>query len=712
MKSVCIGNELVDFYMSYDDGHPMSMSRVVIHREAGGRKTEEQCIAFPHHIPMVEIMAAGRGVGHWITSTRLVQTSLGASLRVASFDKHANDTGTYLDIHMESSMYSIAADLHLMLPDHTRTLRLNVDVVNLADDDLVLESVVPFSCSLGTTLANARTDFASWSVYECVNECIGEGRWSNTPVRKLCPALHPELSNRDPQGCHAVISEGTFSTGTSSPVGALVSNRLNIAWAFQIENNGGWRWEFGEDRIDGYFALSGPTWRNNNWSRSLANGEKFASVPVAVSIGDDFHDAMGSLTEYRRAVRRGMGRESHPKIIFNDYMNTINGDPTTDKLLPLIDQAAELGVEIFCVDCGWYDDSGDWWPSVGEWTPSKTRFPNGLKEVIDRIKSHGMTAGLWMEPESVGVDSPVAEQLPDEAFFLHDGKRLIEQQRLMLDYRNPMVIERMNRVVDGLINEYGVGYFKFDFNIRPGSGTTYDADSPGDGLLEHGRAYLRWVEGLYERHPNLILENCSAGGGRTDFAQASHFQLLSTSDQQDYRLYPVISTAAPMTMLPEQAGNWAYPERHMDPERFAFSLINTMVGHYFLSGYVNTFSDWQNAMIRESIDVYRHDITPHIVRAMPFWPLGMPAWDSKVVSFGLKDKNTVIVAVWGRLADSSPLILPVPGLQGSDGAVRTLFPKSLGDEAWSPRWDRTLGALTVDVPVHEFQARVFAVELN
>ncbi|CAL8976687.1 hypothetical protein TESS_TESS_01150 [Tessaracoccus sp. O5.2] len=37
-------------------------------------------------------------------------------------------------------------------------------------------------------------------------------------------------------------------------------------------------------------------------------------------------------------------------------MNTLGGDPTTEKLLPLIDAAAGVGAEVFVVDAGWYDD--------------------------------------------------------------------------------------------------------------------------------------------------------------------------------------------------------------------------------------------------------------------------------------------------------------------------------------------------------------------
>src|SRR5205085_8649125 len=118
---------------------------------------------------------------------------------------------------------------------------------------------------------------------------------------------------------------------------------------------------------------------------------------------------------------------------FNDYMNTLNGNPTSAALTPLVEAAAKVGADVFCIDAGWYDDGGDWWDSVGEWTPSTRRFEHGLAAVLDQIRGLGMTPGLWLEPEVIGVRSAMAEALPDEAFFQRYGRRLREHGRFHLD---------------------------------------------------------------------------------------------------------------------------------------------------------------------------------------------------------------------------------------------------------------------------------------
>ncbi|NGO74064.1 hypothetical protein G5C65_38260, partial [Streptomyces sp. SB3404] len=39
-----------------------------------------------------------------------------------------------------------------------------------------------------------------------------------------------------------------------------------------------------------------------------------------------------------------------------DAGRAVMGDPTTERLLPLVDAAAGMGAEVFCVDAGWYDE--------------------------------------------------------------------------------------------------------------------------------------------------------------------------------------------------------------------------------------------------------------------------------------------------------------------------------------------------------------------
>src|SRR5690606_2109452 len=241
------------------------------------------------------------------------------------------------------------------------------------------------------------------------------------------------------------------------PMGMLSARDGSRTLLWQIENNGGWRWEIGDWAGDLYLIATGPNDQAHQWTRRLAPGESFASVPAATVLAPGDDAAFAALTEYRRRIRRPHPDNENLPVVFNDFMNALMGDPTTEKLLPLIDAAAAAGAEYFCIDAGWHAETPRWWDAVGEWKEAGWRFPGGLREVLDRIRDRGMVPGLWLEPESLGVRSPAVHELPDDAFFQRAGARVIESGRYQLDFRHPAVIERLTAVVDRLVADYGVG---------------------------------------------------------------------------------------------------------------------------------------------------------------------------------------------------------------------------------------------------------------
>jgi alpha-galactosidase len=188
-------------------------------------------------------------------------------------------------------------------------------------------------------------------------------------------------------------------------------------------------------------------------------------------------------------------------VIFNDYMNCLWGDPTEATELPMIAAAAKVGCEYYVIDAGWYAElHEDWSQTLGSWQASATRFPRGLKFLLDQIRHAGMVPGLWLEPEVAGPKSSLASK-PDNWFFVRHGKRVLKNSRFLLDFRNPEVRAYLDQVIERVVNDYGVGYVKMDYNVDSLQGTEIDADSFGQGLLEHNRAHLAWLDGVLSRYP-------------------------------------------------------------------------------------------------------------------------------------------------------------------------------------------------------------------
>ena len=663
-----------------------------------------------HVIPAVEIISADRGSVP--ASYRLVHSEIGADLRYVDHEEIQDGSTRSLRIRQRAA--GVEAVLELDSQDGVAGFRARVTVTNSSAGPLVLLSVA--SWAMGFTAADTAAGdaaaaeapagaLAGWQLVSGRSDWLAEGRWTTAPLEgPEFPDLAEDRTGHNPRGALIVTSDGTWSTGRHLPVGIIANDERGVAAAWQIEHNGAWRWEIGRDTDGAFLALSGPTDIDSGWSRPLGTGESFTTVPVSLALGDSRVAAVAALTAYRRGSRRPHLDNERMPVVFNDYMNTLDGDPTTEKLLPLIAAAAEVGAEVFCIDAGWYDDSGHWWASVGEWLPSTTRFPGGLGEVVHAIRAAGMVPGLWLEPEVVGIDSAAADTLPRDAFLQRSGVRVVEHHRYHLDLRHPAARAHLDEVVDRLVRDFGIGFIKMDYNINPGPGTDVDAASVGDGLLQHNRAHLAWLDAVLDRHPELVIENCSSGAMRQDWAMLSRLAMQSTSDQQDFIKYPPIASAAPLSMLPEQAASWAYPQPEMTDEEIAFCLVTGLLGRFYVSGYLNRMTADQRALVANAIGVAK-DLRPLIATAAPYWPTGLPGWSDAIVSLGLHAGGTDLVSVWHRDGASSHVALALPHLAGHDVTVVTAFPVDLPE--WPTEWDATSGTLTVHTTDASPAARTF-----
>ena len=622
-------------------------------------------------LPLVEVTAAGHG-RHW-SGGRLVGTALGARLRHRAHRASRDGDWHTLAVELHDPQSGLTAEITYRSPDGVPVVRAEVAVRNEGPDTLHLESVSSFAAGCFAPAVDAA------DVLWADNDWLAECRWRRQPMRLTTPALAGRVTYGHGKNGFALNGQGTWSSCGHLPMGGLTDPRTGRSWVWQVEHNGGgWRWECGELRGAPYVALFGPTDTHHGWRLPLAPGEVFRTVPVSVSFGADGGPdaAFAALTRYRRLQRRPHPDHSALPVVFNDYMNCLMGDPTTEKLLPHIDAAAEAGAEYFVIDAGWYDDGdGGWWDGVGAWEPSASRFPGekGIHDVLDRIRERGMVPGLWLEPEVIGVRSPLAKSLPDEAFLRRDGVRLTETGRHHLDLRHPAARAHLDRTVDRLVGEWGVGYLKLDHNIDPGSGTGgHPGETPAAGLLGHNRAHLDWLDGVLDRHPHLVIENCASGGMRWDHALLSRLQLQSTSDQQNLALYAPIAASAPTAATPEQGAVWAYPQPDDSLDEVAFTMASALLGRIHLSGRLPELEPGALALVHEAIGVYK-DLRADLPGAVPSWPLGLPGWDDPWIALALHTPDATYLTVWRRPGgEPSVTLRPAGGVAG----VEVLYPSS------------------------------------
>jgi alpha-galactosidase len=659
---------------------------------------------------LVEVSAFGHG--RFPGSFRHVDTVLGAALRHVSHEADVDDDGTArLRIEQRDDASGLVVASVFEAQEAVAAFRTHTEVG-------LVPGAAPLTLDAVSTIATGAflgrdDDVDAFALATAANDWVAESRWSTTPLRDAGLArIDRDVQHQPPRTRLVVGDRGSWSSGEAVPTAALLARDGSAALAWQVEHAGPWLFELGETRHGAYLLLSGPTDPENHWSLVLRPGEVFTSAPASVAVAaGGVDEVLAAMTAQRRATRLVREVDHDLPVVFNDYMNTLMGDPTTEKLLPLIDAAAEVGADYFCIDAGWYAE-GHWWDTVGEWQPAASRFPGGIDEVLDRIRERGMVPGLWLEPEVIGVRSPLAASLPDDAFFSRGGVRVADHGRHLLDLRSPAARAHLDGVVDRLVGDHGVGFFKMDYNTMTGPGTDAGGLAPGAGLLEHSRALLAWLDAVQERHPRLLIENCASGAMRMDWAMMSRLHVQSTSDQQDPVMYATIAAAAPAALLPEQAGHWAYPHAGMEPELFTFSLVNAVLGRMYLSGHLNRMDSAQRDVVRAAVAAHR-DVLGSIERAVPSWPLGLPAWEDAWTALALTADAgagagaVTHLSVWRCSGDDDRVVLPLPGLRGQEVRARPFFPADPAGWSWS--WDPQEAELTVTVDVTGPTARVIEI---
>jgi alpha-galactosidase len=309
---------------------------------------------------------------------------------------------------------------------------------------------------------------------------------------------------------------------------------------------------------------AGPVWFGElGWSGSWRmTVENTAQHLVRVTAGYnpfDFgyvlkpHESLETPHFYSGYTERGQGEASrvlhrfqlaellpnHPspkpsRIIYDSWEAT-GFDINEPGQIALANRAAALGAERFVMDDGWFGARNNDHAGLGDWQVNRVKFPNGLTPLIKRVHELGMDFGLWVEPEMVNPDSDLYRQHPDWAMSFPGRPSTLARNQLVLNLARTDVKEFLFHALDKLLNENDISYLKWDYNrnwSEPGWADAKDGDPK--------EIYVHYVENLYDilgrlrrNHPNVEIESCSGGGGRTDLGILRYTDEVWVSDNTD-----------------------------------------------------------------------------------------------------------------------------------------------------------------------------------
>lgn len=658
------GNGVVSLVFAIDDDHPVRM----IGMSGRGMRKADGNIAQLDPQPIVELRSSLDSGGD--NHLQFAQSAAGMKLRfVDAFAVKPSDPSDpdarYRLCIVQQDKLAQGPRVTSVFEAYPNTSAVRTYTMLHCSHHYPVEAVSSMNATMPLTAAHLedRETMIMWGE----NAWDLENAWHEEPLRATSLRDRNQRVNPGVSAARfARSSSSTWSTGEFTPTGIIEGLRdggqtAPFSFMWQIEHNGAWHWEIGENDPGLRVTAFGPEYTDHQWFTTFDTTHDCVTVPVSFVIcAGDWQCAVAEMTVQRRQSRIYHANELNRadqfdamelNVVYNDYLNTLNGDPHIEQELPLVESASQLGVDVFCIDAGWYDDTDKgWWNAVGDWEPAVDRFREiRLAGLIHDIQSHHMIAGLCLEPEVVGVQSQFARSLPDSAFFCRHSARVADCGRYHLDFRSPIARAYATRTIERLIDEYGVHYFKFDYNTTPGVGSDLDTDSVGNALLDHCRAVQQWIDDLRQTHPDIMIENSASGGLRADYAMLNRLDMQSTSNQADPVIEAAIAAGAGLSIVPEQQGNWACAQEDMSDEEAVFALASGVLGRLYLSGFINRMNPARLALVQDAIALHRCILEEqgHLV---PWWPDHLPDFNGPWLAYGLRHDHTIAQAMWPDVA--------------------------------------------------------------
>lgn len=262
----------------------------------------------------------------------------------------------------------------------------------------------------------------------------------------------------------------------------------------------------------------------------LGENEEVATPWVYTTFANQGLNAMSQ--QFHRYVRENLVRFPKEKTrpVHLNIWEGVYFDHKPDHIIAMARAAAEMGVERFIIDDGWFVNREDDFGGLGDWYLDEKKYPNGLKPIIDEVKGLGMQFGIWVELEMINKNrTNLFKQHPDWLLEVDGYDQPAERNQFVLDLNNPEVFDYLVERMDWLLGNHEIDYIKWDMNRRIVQG----GHKGKAAITKQTEAFYRLCDLLCEKYPNVEFEACASGGGRIDYEVLKRSQRFWTSDDND-----------------------------------------------------------------------------------------------------------------------------------------------------------------------------------
>jgi len=310
----------------------------------------------------------------------------------------------------------------------------------------------------------------------------------------------------------------------------------------------------------------------------------------------------------------------------------------------LAQKAAAIGVELFCVDDGWFGGRRHDRAGLGDWVVSQDVFPHGLEQLVAEVHRLGMKFGLWVEPEMVNPDSDLYRAHPEWVLHFPGRERTESRHQLILDFGREEVVAHIFALLDDLVTRYSVAFFKWDMNrlaTEPGS-------VAGKAIWrKHVAGVYSIMDRLHQKHPGLDIQSCSGGGGRVDLGILGRTDQVWVSDNTDafdrIRIQEGFSLAYPARVMEA----WVTHEHNHITQRvtpLALRFDVAMRGVLGIGSSLNELSEAELKQYASTIAFYKR--IRHVIQGGLLYRLQrLEEYGASVLQYVLADGREAVYSV-------------------------------------------------------------------